>query len=267
VNQQFYRNMALWVVILVMILLLVTMLRQNETEPPQLAYSDFLEKIETESIESVEIEEGNISGKLTDGSTFRTFAPVISEDLLAELHAKNIEIVARPKPEGSFWRQALVMWFPLLLIIGLWIFFIRQMQSGGGKAMSFGKSRARLLTENQQRITFDDVAGVEESKAELEEIIEFLREPKKFTRLGGRIPKGVLLVGTPGTGKTLLARAVAGEAGVPFYSLAWVRRAYATSSCRARRTHPASSSSTRSTPSVDIAAPAWVVVTTSASRR
>jgi cell division protease FtsH len=219
VNQQFYRNMALWVVILVMILLLVTMLRQDEAEPPQLAYSDFLEKIETEAIESVEIEEGNISGKLTDGSTFRTFAPVISEDLLAELHAKNIEIVARPKPEGSFWRQALVMWFPLLLIIGLWIFFIRQMQSGGGKAMSFGKSRARLLTENQQRVTFDDVAGVEESKAELEEIIEFLREPKKFTRLGGRIPKGLLLVGTPGTGKTLLARAVAGEAGVPFYSI------------------------------------------------
>jgi cell division protease FtsH len=211
--------MALWVVILVMILLLVTMLRQNEAEPPQLAYSDFLEKIETESIESVEIEEGNISGSLTDGSTFRTFAPVISEDLLAELHAKNIEIIARPKPEGSFWRQALVMWFPLLLIIGLWIFFIRQMQSGGGKAMSFGKSRARLLTENQHRVTFEDVAGVEESKAELEEIIEFLREPKKFTRLGGRIPKGVLLVGTPGTGKTLLARAVAGEAGVPFYSI------------------------------------------------
>jgi cell division protease FtsH len=111
------------------------------------------------------------------------------------------------------------MWFPLLLIIGLWIFFIRQMQSGGGKAMSFGKSRARLLTENQQRVTFGDVAGVEESKAELEEIIEFLREPKKFTRLGGRIPKGVLLVGTPGTGKTLLARAVAGEAGVPFFSI------------------------------------------------
>jgi cell division protease FtsH len=219
VNQQFYRNMALWVVILVMILLLVTMLRQNETEPPQLAYSDFLEKIDSESIESVEIEEGHISGRLTDGSNFRTFAPVISEELLAELHTKGIEIVARPKPEGSFWRQALVMWFPLLLIIGLWIFFIRQMQSGGGKAMSFGKSRARLLTENQHRVTFEDVAGVEESKMELEEIIEFLREPKKFTRLGGRIPKGVLLVGTPGTGKTLLARAVAGEAGVPFFSI------------------------------------------------
>jgi cell division protease FtsH len=216
--------MALWVVILVMILLLVTMLRQNQTEPPQLAYSDFLAKIENESIESVEIEEGNITGRLTDGSNFQTFAPVVSDELVSKLHAKNVEIVARPKPEGSFWRQALVMWFPLLrfpllLIIGLWIFFIRQMQSGGGKAMSFGKSRARLLTENQQRVTFEDVAGVEESKFELEEIIEFLREPKKFTRLGGRIPKGVLLVGPPGTGKTLLARAVAGEAGVPFFSI------------------------------------------------
>jgi cell division protease FtsH len=211
--------MALWVVILVMILLLVTMLRQNETEPPPLAYSDFLAKIESESIESIEIEEGNITGRLTDGSSFRTFAPVVSDELVTKLHDKNVEIVARPKPEGSFWRQALVMWFPLLLIIGLWIFFIRQMQSGGGKAMSFGKSRARLLTESQQRITFEDVAGVEESKFELEEIIEFLREPKKFTRLGGRIPKGVLLVGPPGTGKTLLARAVAGEANVPFFSI------------------------------------------------
>jgi cell division protease FtsH len=219
VNQQFYRNMALWVVILVMILLLVTMLRQNQTEPPPLAYSEFLAKIEAQSIESIEIEEGNITGRLTDGTSFRTFAPVVSDELVSKLHAKNVEIVARPKPEGSFWRQALVMWFPLLLIIGLWIFFIRQMQSGGGKAMSFGKSRARLLTENQQRVTFEDVAGVEESKVELEEIIEFLREPKKFTRLGGRIPKGVLLVGPPGTGKTLLARAVAGEAGVPFFSI------------------------------------------------
>ena len=111
------------------------------------------------------------------------------------------------------------MWFPLLFIVGLWIFFVRQMQAGGGKAMSFGKSRARLLTENSQRVTFEDVAGIEESKGELEEIIAFLREPKKFTRLGGRIPTGALLIGPPGTGKTLLARAVAGEAGVPFYSI------------------------------------------------
>ena len=218
-NQQFYKNMALWVVILVMILLLVTMLRQTETEDPALPYSEFLAKIETGEIESVEIEEGNISGHFTNGGDFTTFAPVVTDDLLNRLYAQNIKIEARPKEEGSFWRQILIMWFPLLLFIGLWLFFIRQMQSGGGKAMSFGKSKARLLNETQNRISFEDVAGIEESKAELEEIIDFLKEPKKFTRLGGRIPKGILLVGPPGTGKTLLARAVAGEADVPFYSI------------------------------------------------
>jgi len=219
VNQQFYKNMALWVVILVMILLLVTMLRQTQTESPPLPYSEFLAKIESGEIESVVIEEGNITGRLTNGSEFTTFAPVVTDDLLGRLEAQSIKIEARPKEEGSFWRQLLIMWFPLVLFIGLWLFFIRQMQSGGGKAMSFGKSKARLLTENQNRVTFEDVAGIEESKTELEEIINFLKEPKKFTRLGGRIPKGVLLVGPPGTGKTLLARAVAGEAGVPFFSI------------------------------------------------
>ncbi|MCH7645497.1 MAG: ATP-dependent zinc metalloprotease FtsH [Myxococcales bacterium] len=211
--------MALWVVILLMILLLVTMLRQTQTENPPLPYSEFLAKIDTGEIESVEIEEGNISGHFTNGGDFTTFAPVVTDDLLGRLYAQNIKIEARPKEEGSFWRQILIMWFPLVLFIGLWLFFIRQMQAGGGKAMSFGKSKARLLTENQNRVTFEDVAGIEESKAELEEIISFLQEPKKFTRLGGRIPKGVLLVGPPGTGKTLLARAVAGEAVVPFYSI------------------------------------------------
>ncbi len=218
-NQQFYKNMALWVVILVMILLLVTMLRQGEAPPPELAYSEFLARVEAGDVQSVLIEEGHISGQLGDGSDFSTFAPTVGEELLAKLRSQNIEIRAQPKPEGSFWRQVLMMWFPMLLIVGLWVFFIRQMQAGGGKAMSFGKSRARLLTENQHQVTFEDVAGVEESKFELEEIIAFLREPKKFTRLGGRIPKGVLLVGPPGTGKTLLARAVAGEANVPFYSI------------------------------------------------
>ena len=212
--------MALWVVILVMVLLLVTMLRQGQ-EPvaKDLAYSAFLERLAAEQIVSVTIEENKITGELGDGTDFTTYAPTIGEDLLGKLEERHVEITAQPKPEGGFWRQILIMWFPLLLFIGLWIFFIRQMQSGGGKAMSFGKSRARLLTENQHRVTFDDVAGVEESKIELEEIIEFLREPKRFTRLGGRIPKGVLLIGPPGTGKTLIARAVAGEAGVPFFSI------------------------------------------------
>jgi cell division protease FtsH len=211
--------MALWVVILVMILMLVTMLRQGEAPPPELAYSEFLERVENEQVESVTIEEGAIHGNLTDGTKFSTYAPAITDTLLAQLNENVPRVEARPKAEDSFWRQVLIMWFPLLFIVGLWIFFVRQMQAGGGKAMSFGKSRARLLTENSQRVTFEDVAGIEESKGELEEIIAFLREPKKFTRLGGRIPKGVLLIGPPGTGKTLLARAVAGEAGVPFYSI------------------------------------------------
>jgi cell division protease FtsH len=218
-NQHFYKNVALWVVILGMILLLVTMLRQSEPPVSEKHYTEFLTLLEQDDVSSVLIEEGNIEVTTTDGGVFKTFAPAVTQDLIDSLVAKQVDIEAQPKPESSFWRQILIMWFPLLLFIGLWIFFIRQMQAGGGKAMTFGKSRARLLTENQQQITFEDVAGVEESKCELEEIIAFLREPKKFTRLGGRIPKGVLLVGPPGTGKTLLARAVAGEAGVPFYSI------------------------------------------------
>jgi len=219
VNQQFYKNLALWVVILVVILLLVTMLNQDEAAPPEIAYSEFLSSLEDSSIESVKIEEGAIKGKRNDGTEFTTYAPVVTQELITQLRDHNVQFEAQPKDEGSFWRQILIMWFPLLLFIGLWIFFIRQMQSGGGKAMSFGKSKARMLTENETRVTFADVAGIEESKVELEEIIEFLKEPKKFTRLGGRIPKGVLLVGPPGTGKTLLARAVAGEASVPFFSI------------------------------------------------
>ena len=219
-NQQFYKNMALWVVILVVILLFVTMLKQEQTAPPEIAFSDFLTNIEDSNVEKVTIEdEGLIQGQMLDGGEFTTYAPVVSDALIASLQEHRVTINAKPKDESSFWRQILIMWFPLLLFIGLWLFFIRQMQAGGGKAMSFGKSKARLLTENEHRVTFADVAGIEESKVELEEIIAFLREPKKFTRLGGRIPKGVLLVGPPGTGKTLLARAVAGEASVPFYSI------------------------------------------------
>jgi cell division protease FtsH len=165
------------------------------------------------------MEEGHVTGEYRDGTGFATYVPPIYDTLLPRLEERGIEITARPKRESSVWQQMLIWWVPFLILIGLWVFFVRQMQAGGGKAMSFGKSRARLLTENQQRVTFEDVAGVEESKVELEEIIAFLREPKKFTRLGGRIPKGVLLVGPPGTGKTLLARAVAGEAGVPFFSI------------------------------------------------
>ncbi len=218
-TQQFYKNMALWVVILIMILLLVTMLRQSQTVPAEVPFSKFLAQVEAGEVAAVTIEEGRIEGRLGSGAPFTSYAPAVTDKLLDSLAAKNVEVTARPPRESPIWQQLLIMWFPLLVVFGLWVVFMRQMQSGGGKAMSFGKSRARLLNESQQRMTFADVAGVDESKAELEEIIAFLRDPKKFTRLGGRIPKGVLLVGPPGTGKTLLAKAVAGEAGVPFFSI------------------------------------------------
>jgi cell division protease FtsH len=219
VTQQFYKNMALWVVILLMILLLVTMLRQSQAAPAEVPFSKFLAQVDAGEVAAVTIEQGRIEGRLTSGQTFTSFAPAVTDKLLETLAAKNVEVTARPPRESPMWQQVLIMWFPFLLLIGLWVFFMRQVQSGGGKAMSFGKSRARLLNESHNRVTFADVAGVDESKSELEEIIAFLRDPKKFTKLGGRIPKGVLLVGPPGTGKTLLAKAVAGEAGVPFFSI------------------------------------------------
>ena len=154
----------------------------------------------------------------SDGRAFRTFVPR-DPDLIRTLRERGVEIQAKPEDENPWYMNILISWFPMLLLIGVWIFFMRQMQAGGGKAMSFGKSRARLLNETAKKIMFEDVAGIDEAKEELEEIVAFLKDPKKFTRLGGRIPKGVLLVGAPGTGKTLLARAIAGEAGVPFFTI------------------------------------------------
>jgi cell division protease FtsH len=225
-NQQFYKNMAVWVVLLVLMILLVTVLKTNQPAPRDLSYTELLAQLRSGKVSELTLEEGHVSGELDDAATpFTAYVPELlygefgSELRQLEESQPDLKITTRPKRESSVWQQMLIWWVPFLVLIGLWVFFVRQMQAGGGKAMSFGKSRARLLTENQQRVTFDDVAGVEESKLELEEIIAFLREPKKFTRLGGRIPKGVLLVGPPGTGKTLLARAVAGEAGVPFFSI------------------------------------------------
>jgi len=225
VNQQVFKNMAVWVVLIVMMLLVVSLMRQGDEAPRQIPYDELITWIETNRIQSITLEEGQISGESTDGEKFESYVPqlfyaqVSSELEDLRKRSPDVRIQTLPRREASIWQQMVLWWVPFIILIGLWFFVIRQMQSGGGKAMSFGKSRARLLTESQQRITFEDVAGVEESKAELEEIIAFLRDPKKFTRLGGRIPKGVLLVGPPGTGKTLLAKAVAGEAGVPFFSI------------------------------------------------
>ncbi|MGD2126235.1 MAG: ATP-dependent zinc metalloprotease FtsH [Desulfobacteraceae bacterium] len=212
----FYKNIALWLVISLMMIMLFQIFKQPQRSTTPVSYSDFLGLVENGSVMQVTIQGDNISGISSQGP-FRTFAPKDPE-LIKLLRSKGIKITAKPE-EDSSWFQVFLSWVPMLLLIGVWIFFMRQMQVGGGKALSFGKSRARLMTESQEKVTFDDVAGIDEAKDELEEVIEFLRDPKKFTRLGGRIPKGVLLVGAPGTGKTLLARAIAGEAGVPFFSI------------------------------------------------
>jgi cell division protease FtsH len=197
-------------------MLFTALSKQNRNEP-EITFSDFTAAVERGDIQEVVIEGQNIQGKYKNGQAFRTFAPD-DPDLVKSLQDKNVKITAKPEDESP-WYVVLLNWFPMLLLLGVWIFFMRQLRMGGGKLASFGKSRAKLLTENQHRVTFDDVAGVEEAKDDLQEIIAFLKNPKKFTRLGGRIPKGCLLVGAPGTGKTLLARAVAGEAGVPFFSI------------------------------------------------
>ncbi len=214
----FSKNLTLWLVISLMMILLFQIFKRETKQTGQLSYSEFLNMVERGEVSQVTIQGDRISGIASRGHSFRTFAPKDLE-LIKILRNKGIEITAKPHESSPWYMTILVSWFPMLLLIGVWIFFMRQMQMGGGKALSFGKSRARLVTDEKDKVTFDDVAGIEEAKEELQEIIEFLRDPKKFTRLGGRIPKGVLLVGAPGTGKTLLARAIAGEAEVPFLSI------------------------------------------------
>jgi cell division protease FtsH len=215
---QFSRSIALWLVLGLMFLLLFNIFSRQQPREPEIIFSDFLNQVEKGQVASVTIQGNQIKGDTTAGEHFKSYAPT-DPDLVKVLRDKGVKIAAKPAEGDPWWMVMLVQWFPILILAGLWIFFMRQMQIGGGKAMSFGKSRAKLLTENTHKVTFADVAGIDEAKDELEEIIQFLRDPKRFTRLGGRIPKGVLLVGAPGTGKTLLARAIAGEAGVPFFSI------------------------------------------------
>jgi cell division protease FtsH len=212
------KHIALWLVLLLVFLVIFSVFSKQHGREPEVVFSEFMGSVERGDVQEVVIQGQNIQGKYKSGERFRSFAPNDPE-LVKSLRERKVKIAAKPEDESPWYMVLLLNWFPMLLLIGVWIFFMRQMQVGGGKAMSFGKSRAKLLTENQHRVTFADVAGADEAKDDLQEIIAFLKDPKKFTKLGGRIPKGCLLVGPPGTGKTLLARAIAGEAGVPFFSI------------------------------------------------
>ncbi len=218
------RNFALWVIIVLLLLALFTMFQQTGTRsnPTDISFSDFLNYVDKGNVHDVTIEGPQIRGTFTEnlGSRpFATYAPN-DPDLIPQLVKNKVQISARPQSDNVPWfLQLLISWLPFIALIGVWIFLSRQMQGAGGKALGFGKSRAKLLTEAHGRVTFEDVAGVDEAKQDLQEIVEFLRDPGKFQRLGGRIPRGVLLVGPPGTGKTLLARAIAGEANVPFFTI------------------------------------------------
>ena len=215
---QFYKNLALWVIIAFILLALFSMINQP-VEAPQKIYSEFLDMIERGEVKEVKIQGEKVVGEDDKGMVFETV--ILKEDieLMRLLREKGVRTVVVPPETTTWYTNAFISWFPLILLVGIWIFFMRQMQSGGGKALSFGKSKARLVGDKKNQTTFKDVAGADEAKEELHEIIEFLKEPQKFSKLGGKIPKGVLLIGPPGTGKTLLARAIAGEASVPFFNI------------------------------------------------
>ena len=214
------KNIILWVIVAVILMSVFNNLSTQKSET-RVAYSDFIESVKQSQVNEVQIQGRTITGSTTSNSRFTTYSPETDNTaMIGDLMKHGVKIIGKPI-EQSIWTQIFISWFPFLLIIGLWIFFMRQMQGGGGGrgALSFGKSRARMLGEDQVKITFNDVAGVDEAKEEVAELVEFLRDPGKFQKLGGKIPRGVLMVGSPGTGKTLLAKAIAGEAKVPFFTI------------------------------------------------
>ncbi len=214
------KNLLVWVVVGLMLITLFNMFQGNSSgEGREISYSEFIAGVDAGNVTTVVINGDTVAGQYNDGARFLTHVPLTDTTLIPRLQERGVNIQVEPLDTGPSLWGVLLSWFPMLLLIGVWIFFMRQMQSGAGKAMGFGKSKAKLLNEAQGRVTFEDVAGIDEAKDDLQEIVEFLKDPQKFQRLGGRIPKGALLVGPPGTGKTLLARAIAGEANVPFFTI------------------------------------------------
>lgn len=214
------KNLILWLIIGFILVSLFSNFEPRESGESRLNYSDFLHQVDQGTVKSVVVDGQNITGVLQNNKTFSTYMPVDDQYLLTDLMKKNVTVTGKPPEEESLFTRILISWFPTILLIGIWIYFLRQMQGGGkGGAFSFGRSRARLLGEDQVKVTFQDVAGCDEAKEEVKELVDFLKDPQKFQKLGGKIPRGVLLIGQPGTGKTLLAKAVAGEAKVPFFTI------------------------------------------------
>ena len=213
------KNIAVWLIIAVVLMTVFNQFGAQRTAQTQMPYSQFIEEVRQQQITKVVIEGNVLKGERSDGQRFTSYAPS-DPWMVSDLLKNGVSVEAKPEEQPSFLMSLFISWFPMLLLIGVWIFFMRQMQGGGrGGAFSFGKSRARLLDENTNPVTFADVAGCDEAKEDVAELVDFLKDPTKFQKLGGHIPRGVLMVGPPGTGKTLLARSIAGEAKVPFFSI------------------------------------------------